>query len=328
MSGNAADLEIREYREADEAAVLELLQASLGWVPNDQYARFFAWKHRENPAGSSPAWVAVDGERIAGFRIFLRWEFERDGAVVRAARAVDTATHPDYQGRGIFSRLTLHAIEALRAEGVMFIYNTPNDSSRPGYLKMGWQPVARLPVLMRPRSVGSLIKVARARVPAAKWSTPTTAGLPALDALRDRDAVAALLQGSAPDDGMHTRRSPEFMAWRYGFEPLAYRVLLAGDRLADGLVVFRLRRRGAAMEAAIGDVVLPAGRTDVGALVRRVLRESGADYAVRIGGDHVARAGSLPLPGQGPTLVWRAVSDPVMPVPDDWHLTLGDVELF
>ena len=328
MTGNAAELEIREYREADEAAVLELLQASLGWVPNDQYARFFAWKHRENPVGHSPAWVAVDGERIAGFRIFLRWEYERDGAVVRAVRAVDTATHPDYQGRGIFSRLTLHAIEALKAEGVAFIYNTPNDSSRPGYLKMGWQPVARLPVLMRPRSVASLIKVARARVPATKWSTPTTAGLPALDALRDHDAVAALLQAAATDDGMHTRRSPEFMAWRYGFEPLAYRVLLAGARLADGLVVFRLRRRGAAMEAAIGDLVVPAGRSDAGSLVRRVLRESGADYAVRIGGNHVARAGSLPLPGQGPTLVWRAVSDPVMPAPDDWHLTLGDVELF
>jgi GNAT superfamily N-acetyltransferase len=305
-----------------------LLQASLGWVPNEQYGRFFAWKHRENPAGDSPAWVAVDGDRIAGFRIFLRWEFDLDGRVVRAVRAVDTATHPDYQGRGIFSRLTLHAIEALRAEGVSFIFNTPNDSSRPGYLKMGWQPVARLPVLMRPRSVGSLIRVARARVPAAKWSTPTDAGLPAPEVLSDRDAVGALLTASATGAGMQTRRTPAFMAWRYGFEPLAYRVLLAGDRLADGFVVFRLRRRGAAMEAAVGDVVLPASSGRTAALLRRMLRESGADYAVRIGGAHVARAGSLPLPGQGPTLVWREVSDPGMPAAAAWHLTLGDVELF
>ncbi len=328
VSSTAADLQIREYRDTDEPAVLALLQASLGWVPDAQYGRFFAWKHAQNPFGRSPAWVAVDGERIAGFRIFLRWEFERAGRISRAVRAVDTATHPDYQGQGIFSRLTLHAIEALRADGVAFVFNTPNDQSRPGYLKMGWQPVARLPVLFRPRSVGSLLAVARARVPAEKWSLPTDAGVPAIEALGDREGVADLLRQTAADDGLRTRRTPEFMAWRYGFEPLAYRVMLTGDRLTDGIVVFRLRRRGAAVEAAVCDVIVPDEQVPVSALLGRLLRESGADYAVRIGGRHVARAGSYPLPGQGPTLVWRNVSDTVMAHADEWRLVLGDVELF
>jgi GNAT superfamily N-acetyltransferase len=324
-----AELAIRDYRDTDEPAVLELLQASLGWVPDAQYGQFFAWKHRENPFGRSPAWVAVDGDQIAGFRIFLRWEYERSGAAVRAVRAVDTATHPDYQGRGIFSRLTLHAIEALRADGVAFVFNTPNDQSRPGYLKMGWQPVARLPVLARPRSIGSLLAVARARVPADKWSLPTNAGIPALEALADRDAVAALLQSCAGGAGIRTRRSPEFMTWRYGFGPLAYRVMHAGANLSDGLIVFRLRRRGAAIEAAVCDVVVPDARpAAIARLVRKVLRESRADYAIRIGGRHAARAGAFPLPGQGPTLVWRSVAETVMPPADDWRLALGDVELF
>jgi len=329
VSATAADLQIREYRDGDEPAVLELLQASLGWVPDAQYGRFFAWKHRENPFGRSPAWVAVDGERIAGLRIFMRWEFGRAGRVSRAVRAVDTATHPDYQGRGVFSRLTLHAIDELRRDGVAFIFNTPNDQSRPGYLKMGWQPVARLPVLFRPRSVGSLLAAARARVPAEKWSLPTDAGLPAIDALGDRDRVAALLQACGDGDGLRTRRTPEFMAWRYGFAPLAYRVMLAGERLADGIVVFRLRRRGAAIEAAVCDAVVPdEPPVSVSGLLGKLLRESGADYAVRIGGRHAGRAGSFPLPGQGPTLVWRNVSETVMAPAEDWRLVLGDVELF
>ena len=248
-------------------------------------------------------------------------------------RAVDTATHPDYQGRGIFSRLTMHAIDGLAADGVAFVFNTPNAQSRPGYLKMGWQPVARLPVLFRPRSVGSLIAVARARVPAEKWSLPTDAGLPAIETLSDGDAVAALLDACADADRdaglVQTNRSAAFMAWRYGFAPLVYRVMLAGTGVADGLVAFRLRRRGAAVEAAICDIVVPDARpSTVSRLLRKVLRESGADYAVRIGGSHVARAGSFPLPGQGPTLVWRAVTETVMPPAGSWHLVLGDVELF
>ena len=41
-------------------------------------------------------------------------------------------------------------------------------------------------------------------------------------------------------------------------------------------------------------------------LLGAMLHASGADYAVRVG-DHSPRAGYLPLPGQGPTLVWRDV---------------------
>jgi GNAT superfamily N-acetyltransferase len=323
------DVQIREYRDDDEAEVLALLQASLGWVPDDQYTRFFEWKHHANAFGRSPAWVALAGDRIVGFRIFLRWEYLRDGRVVRAVRAVDTATHPDAQGRGIFSKLTLHAIEQVRAEGVGFVFNTPNDQSRPGYLKMGWQPVARLPVLVSPRSLPSLVAIARARVPADKWSQPTDAGRAAVEVFADRDAAAALLDACRATGGLRTNRTPEFLAWRYGFAPLAYRVVTATDRLADGCVVFRLRRRGGAVEAAICEVLVPpARRGSVGSLLRAVLRASRADYAIRIGGTGVPRAMSLPLPGQGPTLVWRAVCDDVMPPAPDWHVGLGDIELF
>ena len=148
---DTAALEIRTARSDDRAAVLELLASSLNWVPNELFDRFFAWKHEQNPFGVSPAWVAVDGTRIVGFRTFVRWEYQNpDGRPRRAVRAVDTATHPDYQGRGIFNRLTLHALDALRSEGVDFVFNTPNDKSRPGYLKMGWREVGRLPASVRP----------------------------------------------------------------------------------------------------------------------------------------------------------------------------------
>ena len=47
------------------------------------------------------------------------------------ARAVDTATDPEFQGRGIFTRLTLEALDALPAEGVELVFNTPNARASP-----------------------------------------------------------------------------------------------------------------------------------------------------------------------------------------------------
>jgi GNAT superfamily N-acetyltransferase len=330
MSGQAGDLVMRAATDADQPAVLDLLQASLGWVPDDQHGRFFAWKHAESPFGRSPAWVAVDGERLVAFRTFMRWELERDGQAVRAVRAVDTATHPDYQGRGLFTRLTRHAIDALRDDGVAFVFNTPNDKSRPGYLKMGWRLVRRLPVAARPRSPASLVRMARARTAADKWSTDTDAGVPVAEALRDREAVARLLKavGDAAPGTLRTHRSLDYLSWRYGFGPLRYRALPVEGGDGPGLVVFRLRRRGDALEAAVCEELLPAGDTGLRRRAhRQLLRETGADHAVVIGSPRPIE-GLLPVPGQGPTLVWRDLGETTMPDATSWNLGLGDIELF
>jgi GNAT superfamily N-acetyltransferase len=319
-------LEIRRFVPADEPDALSLLHATRDVEPSIHDAAFFDWKHRQSPFGASPAWVAVADGRMVGFRTFMRWEFGRDDDVVRAVRAVDTATHPDYQGRGIFTKLTLHALGELEAEGVAFVFNTPNAKSRPGYLKMGWQLVDTLPVLARPRTPQSLVRMARARVPAEKWSLPSAAGIAAADALADHEAVAELLASTPPVPGLRTRRTPAFLSWRYSFAPLAYRALLVGDSVADGLALFRLRRRGAVLEAAMADILLPAGRGGSRSkLVRHALKLSRADVAVQIAGatDRWKR-----LPGVGPTLVWRAVSEQSCPPIGSWRLSLGDVEIF
>jgi hypothetical protein len=142
--------------------------------------------------------------------------------------------------------------------------------------------------------------------------------------------LADLLASAPSAGGLGTHRTPEYMRWRYGFGPLAYRAVTLDGDLRSGLAVFRLRRRGPAVECALCDVVTPAGvRGAPRTLMRRVARESGADYVIRLGGPAVDRRGFLRLPGQGPVLTWCALVDEVPGGHiDDWALTLGDVELF
>jgi GNAT superfamily N-acetyltransferase len=254
------DLTVRPASAADRPSVLALLDASLGWESDDRHADFFSWKHERNPFGPSPAWVAVDRDgRLLGFRAFLRWEFTQGSAVLRAARAVDTATRPDVQRRGIFSRLTTTAIEGLVRDEVAFVFNTPNRQSLPGYLKMGWQRVGRLPVRARSPSVRRWRRLIGARCPADKWSLLTGAGAPASDAFADTDSVARLLAGLGHTEGLSTRVGVEYLRWRYGFPALRYRVVTAGPTVEDGTAVFRFRRRGTAVEAVICDLLVPGG---------------------------------------------------------------------
>ena len=313
-----SELEYRRAADADRDAILELLRRSLGREVDDRYQALFDWKHVENAFGPSPAWVACEGPRLAGFRVLMRWEFLDAGRVVRAVRAVDTATDPDYQGRGIFTRLTLQAIDELAHEEVAFVFNTPNDQSRPGYLKMGWQVVGQLPTLVRPTRLRSIPRIAQARVPAERWSTLSTAGSDAASVLADTAAVDTLLaRTAAPRAGaVGTNVTGAFLRWRFGTSLLGYRAVVAPGGVADGVAIFRVRARGAAKEAALGAVLVPGGDR----------RAADADYLLAIGPGPLGPGGLVRLPRVGPLLTYRAVTEAAPPVA--WDLTLGDIELF
>ncbi|WP_020378555.1 GNAT family N-acetyltransferase [Candidatus Microthrix parvicella] len=328
------DLRLRRATADDRPAIIELCRQSLGWKAGDPNEAFFEWKHDHNPFGPSPTWVAEDDNgTLVGLRTFLRWRFRRpDGTTINAVRAVDTATHPDWQGRGIFSRLTLGALDDLRDDGVDCVFNTPNDKSRPGYLKMGWHEVGKVPVSVRLTGLRSIPKLAGARTAAAMWSDESSVGLPADEVLADRDGVEALLTRIGNGSRISTDRTPEFLHWRYRFAALRYRAVSLGRGVEDGLVVFRVRRRGTATEATICEVLVPKGTSTRTAW--KALKGSGVDYLLKgsatQGRLHLAdaRQGFVPVPALGPILTWRPVAHPMVPTLDQLALGLGDIELF
>ena len=328
MSGSDDGLRIRRSTADDEPAILALLGDSLGWGSDERFASFFEWKHEKNPFGASPGWVAVDGDRIVGFRTFMRWEFEGPNGAVRAVRAVDTATHPDYQRRGIFARLTRRALDELTAEGVHLVFNTPNQRSGPGYLKLGWLSVGRLAVAARPTSPSTLVRMARARQPAQRWSLPIDHGLAPAEVM-SHPGVTDLLGSQPLVTGLRTCRTRRFLAWRYGFDPLGYRVVLAGRDIDDGFAIFRVRRRGGAAEASVSETIVADDAPKLRrSALRRVVATPGVDYVVTLDGPHPRRCGFFPVPGQGPNLVARPLAgETVLPL-GGWNLSLGDVELF
>lgn len=322
----AEDVAIRRATAADLDEMIELCRRSLGWDSGGVDEAFFRWKHEENPAGTSPSWVATSpAGDIVGVRVFMRWRFRQAGQPLLGVRAVDTATAPEWRGKGIFSRLTLGALPGLSEDSVDFVFNTPNDQSRPGYLKMGWQLVGRMPFGVRFRP--DAIRHGRAVLaPAERWGEATTVGRSAPEVLGALD-VPGLLEAMADKrPGIATQVDPAWLTWRYRFPELNYRVApLDGSDPTHGMIIFRLRRRGPALECTVCEVLAPSGanvRRPLGAL----LRSTGADLLVvapRAG----ITTGTVPAP-LGPRLTWKPLRRPGVPGKADLHLTLGDLELF
>ncbi len=328
-----SELVVREATAGDVSEVIEVCTSALGWSDSDPNEAFFRWKHFENPFGESPIWLATDAGRIVGVRALMRWELSlAGGSVLSMVRAVDTATAPTHQGQGIFTRLTKAAIEASKSNGVAAVFNTPNDQSRPGYLKMGWQIVGRVPIVVRPRSPLALTTMAKSRTAAEKWGEPTTVGEhPRVLFEPSRvDDLEALTRSCADCELVHTNPRLSYLQWRTSFAPLECRIMMLGDTIADGLIIFRIRKRGPLRQLSILETLVPAHQTErrVRSAIGQLLAATETDVALATAATTATTHGLVPLPRSGPVLTWRPLANPLLPAPPTLGLSLGSLELF
>jgi predicted N-acetyltransferase YhbS len=334
-------VDVRPLEDGDVDSVVDLLNRALGPGPGGADRReLFVWKHLRNPFGRSVALVAEDDGRLMGVRMFMRWRFGAPGAsLVEAVRAVDTATAPEVQRRGVFSSLTGRGLERCREEGVAFVFNTPNSKSLPGYLKMGWREVARWPMWLRVRHPARLAGAAVRRNlgSGGPVEAPSDRLPPAADVLSDAGVDEALAAAASPG-GLATPRTRAYLRWRYADGPLPYHALLESGP-DPALVIARIRSRGSLTEAVVCEALGSSGTLT--GLLRELPRAAGADHAVAHTGPRspalaaFRRAGYRRMPRAGMTFVVRPVDGvpPAAGAPDplaaeSWSLSLGDLELF
>src|SRR4051812_45595074 len=104
-----------------------------------------AWRYRDNPAGQMVGADAWDGERLAAHYVACPLEARIEGQLVRGLVSLNTATHPDYQGQGLFTRLAEAAYAQGAAAGYDFVIGVANANSTPGFLRrLAFQDVGRL----------------------------------------------------------------------------------------------------------------------------------------------------------------------------------------
>jgi GNAT superfamily N-acetyltransferase len=337
---------IRAAHPGDRDRIVDLLLRS-GHASGSraEYERYWTWKHEMNPFGRSLCLLAEAGGDLAGVRAFLRWQWMLGPRPVSALRAVDTITAPELRRMGIFSALTRAALERGAAEGHAFVFNTPNSASLPGYLKLGWQRVTRLPLWIRcgPRVVRALVRegISGTRVHAS--APPDLSGFERASALVAAAELERLASQGADDaDRLRTPRTAEYLTWRYAQAPgLDYRIAADLTSGRDAALIFRGRTRQGFAEIDIAEVFVSRAARSVRAaagLLRQVTIAARPDLVVgcaRLGsaeGLAFLAAGFLYLPRVGPILVARHLNDARPPVDPTkwagWRGALGDFEVF
>ncbi|TNF39925.1 MAG: GNAT family N-acetyltransferase [Cytophagales bacterium] len=311
-------MHIRRGTQEDIPAIINLLRLSLGESLIPKSEALWKWKHVENPFGPSPILVAEDGGQLIGIRAFLKWEYIYQGKAISACRAVDTAVHPDFQGKGIFTSLTLQLIEEVKSEGIELIFNTPNTKSTPGYLKMGWEKWGNLPIQLH-----------------WNWASLFSKNQDAFDS--DWDSIPPLIEKleSRPSESssIKTNLLPGYIFWRYRDCPLfTYHFISDGENY---LLIYRIKQNSWGKELRICDFfTVEPKRKDILKKAQKELKAAlGSSEARWVSASGLSRDEDLTLISSpnlpiGPLVTLRELGKEINPSSLPWGWSLGDLELF
>jgi len=307
--------------DADRAAILELLQDSFGSVQRSSSTSrnqdFWKWKYQASSFG--PAFVQViriEGQVAAAGCLWpftLRWNEH----LLQALQPCDTAVHPAFRRRGLFTQLNI-ARKALAVErGVDLLFNFPNRNSLPGYLHSGWQFVGKVPWLVR---VMKPIAVVRDHFRPGK-STPIE--IP--HTFRLSMEVAKSLRSECVDtpDRLSIERAPGFWEWRFCKHPTRqYGLIQAGSNSKDfALFTLSVKSSGLIEMIVVDLVVDPARVSDLLVVILNSARSLGAGFVAMMRPQAFAlapfiRRGFLPL---------REKNLAILPVAPDLPVELSDI---
>ena len=106
---------------------------------------YLDWLYLANPDGAAVGFDAWDGERLAAHYVCVPARVWVEGSEVLVLLSLNTATHPDYQGKGLFTKLAAMTYEAGAQAGFDGVYGVANANSTPGFVrKLGFQLVRPL----------------------------------------------------------------------------------------------------------------------------------------------------------------------------------------
>ncbi|MCC7015884.1 MAG: GNAT family N-acetyltransferase [Rhodospirillales bacterium] len=208
---------VREAGPGDLDLIRELYRAVRGENRPEAYDR---WRYLASPHGPAPGTLAVADNRAVGFYTLWPTPLKIGSASVAGAQSMDTMTHPDFRGQGIFVALARACFDLAATRGVRLLYGFPNRESFPGFVRrLEWTHAGGIPHWIRPvrpsrhphlpAPLGLLADAAVALWPAGRLGGYEVAVAPA-----DPAHLAVLAEENAAGV-CRVERASAWFAWRY-----------------------------------------------------------------------------------------------------------------
>lgn len=111
-------------------------------------ANIIEQRYLQNPVGDLCMYVALEDDRIVANYSVSPAHLQLGDKHIKCALSLNTMTHPDFVGKGLFVELAKRLYEELKQQGYRMVYGFPNYiSNRTFCTKLGWKDIYEIPTL-------------------------------------------------------------------------------------------------------------------------------------------------------------------------------------
>jgi len=112
------------------------------------HPNFFEWRYLQNPNADLLVAVAIlNDEIIANYSaspVLLTWK----GDIFKTALSMTTMTHPEHNGKGLFTQLANMLYKEMEKKGFSTMWGFPNSNSHGVFIKkLDWKDIYEIPTL-------------------------------------------------------------------------------------------------------------------------------------------------------------------------------------
>lgn len=112
-----------------------------------QTVPYLTWLYHDNPRGLVVGYDAYDGDVLAGHYVAIPVEYSLAGRSAKGLLSLNTATHSNYRGKGLFTQLAERTYDYAKESGYQFVVGVANQNSTPGFIrKLGFDNLGPLDV--------------------------------------------------------------------------------------------------------------------------------------------------------------------------------------
>lgn len=134
----------------DELITLSKSYYSTGDIIDKSYLN---WQYLYNPAGAPFLFTSKEKStgNLAGQYLVIPLEYQVMGKTVSGSLSLNTLTHPDHQGKGLFTKMANATYVDCAENDNYFTIGFPNPLSYPGFVrKLDFSHLGDIPLLIKP----------------------------------------------------------------------------------------------------------------------------------------------------------------------------------
>lgn len=143
-----SEYNIQFAEDYDDKLLDELVELMNDSFPDCPFGKdYYRWQYEQNPNGKVVSYNAYYDNKLVAHYAAIPIEMSFDGEKKKGLLSLNTATHSQHRGKGLFVKLAQLTYDHAKANGYKFVIGVANANSTHGFLtKLGFYHICPLEV--------------------------------------------------------------------------------------------------------------------------------------------------------------------------------------